>query len=156
MEELGWMSTGGLVVIGAGLTVLAVFLVPCHGFGFTIFRFHEIKPAYFRRVFYWLAGFGVLFLIWQLPALFFSTEENDTFLRGLLDDLFSESWVGALLGFGLTIQIHVVMYLVMYWFSTVKGNAAASFKPLITPLTLPYLLSSVWFVASDAVQSLLD
>ena len=148
MEELGWMSTGGLVVIGAGLTVLAVFLVPCHGFGFTIFRFHEIKPAYFRRFFYWLAGFGVLFLIWQLPALLFSTEEFAEF--------FSKSWVGALLGFGLTFQIHVVMYLIMFWFSPVKGNAAASFKPLITPLTLPYLLSSVWFVASDAVQGLFD
>ena len=105
------------------------------------------KTIYFQRVLYWLVGFGVFFLIWQLPGLLFSAEELAEFL--------SERWVKALLGFGFTVQIHVVMYLVMYWFSTVKGNAAASFKPLITPLTVPYLISTAWFGASDVVQDLI-
>ncbi len=61
MDDLGWMSTGGLVVIGAGLAVLVFFLVPCHGSGFTLSRFHEQKPGYFQRVLYWLVGFGVFF-----------------------------------------------------------------------------------------------
>ena len=59
MDDLGWMSTDGLVVIGAGLAVLVFFLVPRHGFGFTLSRFHKQKPGYFQRVLYWLVGFGV-------------------------------------------------------------------------------------------------
>ena len=51
MDDLGWMSTGGLVVMGAGLAVLVFFLVPCHGSGFTLSRFHEQKPGYFQRFF---------------------------------------------------------------------------------------------------------
>jgi len=157
MEEPGWMSTGGLVVILAGLTVILGFLVPMHGFGFNIWgrrtklKFSGIKPGYLRRIFYWLVGLGVLFVVWQLPSLFLSPEELSDFKSGLW-----RGWSSALFwGFGLTLQIHVAMFLVMYWFSTVKGNAAASSIPLITPLSPFYIFSFGWFLASDVVQDLL-